>query len=135
MRNTFPAVFMLIILAACLGCGILDRAHKSVTGSENLNSNSNKTLTDRAVDTVVGEDRIGVPECDEVMDFLSTQANNPDDNILEESAKKMALNKFRQEIKRRVEEQKADKVELAKTCREFKRNLDTSKADEESNKQ
>ena len=129
IQNKFSAVYAaLIALAACLGCGILDRAQKTATGSQNANSHSNKTLTETVVDTVAGEDRIGVAECDEVMDFLTVQANDPEDNILAETARKMALNKFRQEIKRRVEEQKADRVELAKTCKEFKRNLDTSKS-------
>jgi len=134
MQNKFPAIFAtLIILAVGVGCGMVDRVQKTVTGSENTNANSNKMLTDTAVDKVVGEDRIGVPECDEVMDFLVAQANDPDDNFVTKAVKTTLLNKFRDRMKRSIEEQKANKVELAKTCKDFKTNLDTSK--EESNKQ
>lgn len=119
-----------------MGCGMADRVQKTVTGSENTNSNvKNKTLTDSALETVAGEDKFGVSECDEVMDFLVAQANDPDDNFVTKAVKTTLLNKFRDRMKRSIEEQKANKVELAKTCKDFKRNLDTSKAEEESNKQ
>ena len=113
MQNKFPAIFAtLIILAVGVGCGMVDRVQKTVTGSENTNANSNKTLTDTAVDKVVGEDRIGVPECDEVMDFLVAQANDPDDNFVTKAVKTTLLNKFRDRMKRSIEEQKANKVDL-----------------------
>lgn len=133
MRTKFTSLFTLsIILAVSLGCGMFDRVQKTVSGSEN--ANSNKTLTDKAVDAAVGEERIGVPECDEVMDFLIAEANDPDDDFVTKAFKKTALNKFRKEIKKGVEENKADKVELAETCKDFKKNLVTFKAEEEGNK-
>ena len=127
----------MLILAACLGCGFSERVRKEVTGSENTNSNSNanKTLTDRAIDTAVGEGKTGIAECDEVIEIFTAQADNPDDNILTKAAKKVAFNKFREEIKARIEGKKVDKAELAKRCMEFKENLDTSKTEEDSNKQ
>lgn len=134
MRNRFLAIFTtLIIFTVGLGCGLMDRMEKTATGSEN--TNTNKTLSDKAIDTVAGEARIGVPECDEVMDYLSAEANNPDDNFVTKAVKKTALNKFRSQIKKGVEENNTNKVELAKTCKDFKKNLDTFKSEEESNKQ
>ncbi len=49
------------------------------------------------------------------------------------SLKKTALNKFRAQIKKGVEENNTNKVELANTCKDFKKNLDTFKSEEESN--
>lgn len=128
---------MILILGVCLGCGLSELVRKEVTGSENTNSNSNanKSLTDRAIETAVGEDKTGIAECDEVIDIFTAEADNPDDNIFTKAAKKAAFNKFREEIKARIEEQKVDKAELAKRCKEFKKNLDTSKTEEDSNKQ
>ncbi len=132
MKNKFLVIFAtLIILTVGLGCGLMDRVEKTATGSEN--TNTNKTLSDRAIDTVAGEDRIGVPECDEVMDYLSAEASNPDDNFVTKAVKKTALNKFRSQIKKGVEENNTNKVELANTCKDFKKNLDTFKSEEESN--
>ncbi|MBA2335833.1 MAG: hypothetical protein H0V90_12980 [Blastocatellia bacterium] len=136
MQNISSAIIITLIILAVMGCGMADRVQKTVTGSENTNSNvKNKTLTDSALETVAGEDKFGVAECDEVMDFLVAQANDPDDNFVTKAVKTTLLNKFRDRMKRSIEEQKANKVELAKTCKDFKRNLDTSKAEEESNKQ
>ncbi|CAN5525745.1 MAG: hypothetical protein ACR2M8_02790 [Pyrinomonadaceae bacterium] len=136
MQNISSAIIITLIILAVMGCGMADRVQKTVTGSENTNSNvKNKTLTDSALETVAGEDKFGVSECDEVMDFLVAQANDPDDNFVTKAVKTTLLNKFRDRMKRSIEEQKANKVELAKTCKDFKRNLDTSKAEEESNKQ
>ena len=133
MKNKFAVIFTSIVLLSIgLGCGLVDRMQKTATSSEN--ANSNKTLTDKAVDTAVGEERIGVPECDEVMDYLAAEANNPDDNFVTKAVKTTLLNKFRAQIKKSLEEEKADKVELAKTCKDFKKNLDTYKAEEDNKK-
>jgi hypothetical protein len=115
-------------MAAGLACGMIDR----VTGSES--GNSNATLTDKAVDTAVGESKIGVPECDEVMDMLAAEANNPDDNFVTKAVKGTVLNRIKESIKTSVEENKNDKVELAKNCREFKTQLQKYKAEEETKK-
>ena len=116
------------LLFAAMGCGIADRIQQEVTGSDN--TNANKPLTDRAVDTAVGEQKIGVPECDEVMDMLATYANNPDDNFVVKAGKAMIVNKIRDAIKTSVAENKTDTVELAKDCRQIKTELEKSMAAE-----
>lgn len=120
------------ILTAVLGCGFVDRIQQGDSGSANA-ANSNKTITDKAVDTAVGESKIGVPECDEAMDMLAAEANNPDDGFVTKAVKATFLNKIKDAIKRSVEENKNDKAELAKTCTEFKTQLQKYKA-EEANK-
>ena len=129
MRNIFfAAIALIILLSVALGCGFVDRIQKTVTGPEN--TNSNKTLTDKAVDTTVGEATIGVPECDAAMDMLTAEANNPDDNFVTKAVKATVLNKIKDSIRKSVEENKNDKVELAKDCREFKTQLEKYKAEE-----
>lgn len=117
-----------ILFTVGLGCGFSDRVQNAVVGSET--SNSNKTLTDKAVDTAVGEGKIGIPECDEVMDLLSAEANNPDDGFVIKAAKGVAINKLKETIRVSVEENKTDKAQLAKDCRQAKIELAKYKAEQ-----
>jgi hypothetical protein len=134
MRNKLFLVA--IIFPVVLGCGMIDRARQAATESNasNLaaNVNANKTLTDKAVDAAVGEQKIGIVECDQALDILSAQAENPDDNFVTKAVKKTALNTFRDQLKKQIDEQQRDKTEVAKFCREFRDNLESS-IDENSN--
>ena len=134
MRNK---LFLLaIILVGGLGCGLADRVQKAVSESESnsaANVNANKTLTDKAVDTAVGEQKIGIPECDEALDILTAQAENPDDNFVTKAIKKTALNTFRDQLKQSLEDNKTDKKEVAKFCREFRDNMADSLKEGNSN--
>ena len=134
MKNTFAIVFVgTILIFAVLGCGSLDPF--SSKGKSNANTPaSNKTLTDKAVDTTVGDEKIGVPECDEVMDMLTAEANNPDDNFITKAAKALIFNKIKQSIKDSVEKNKGDKAELAKTCKEAKTQLEKAKTEQQNKK-
>ena len=129
MRNLLFGIA--IVLPVLLGCGLADRVHKAVSNETSANSsitnvNSNKTFTDKAVDSTVGEKKIGIPECDEAMDILEAQANNPDDNFVTKAVKKTMLNTFREQLKKNLEDNKTDKKEVAKFCVEFKKNMEDS---------
>ena len=133
MKNKLFVIFtFLILLSISLGCGLVQRLQKTSTGS--ANTNSNKTLTDKAVDTAVGDALIGIPECDEVMSMLAAEANNPDDNFVTKAAKATFLNRIKESIKKSVEEHKGDKAELAKNCKSFKFQLERYKAMDEEKK-
>ena len=132
MKNKAIITFIgIIFLAMVLGCSRLVPSSK---GPDNSQSGDNKTLTDKGVDVVVGDEKIGIPECDEVVDFFNREIDNPDDDFVTKAVKKTALNKMKEKFKEAIEENKTDKVELAKTCKEFKQNLEQFKAEEESNK-
>lgn len=132
MKNKSQFVTALtLIIAVGLGCGFIDRG---TTTSGPGGGDSNKTLTDKAVDKTVGRSSIGVPECDEVVEAIEAELNNSDDNWVVKAAKATFLNRIKDGIKQSVEENKSDTVELAKTCREFKTQFDKYK-EEEKNKQ
>ena len=134
MKNSFLICCVVaILLSIGLGCS---RIIPSVGSSKESNSQSkdNKTLTDRGVDIAVGDEKIGVPECDDVVDFFNREIDNPDDDFVTKAVKQTALNKFKEKFKEAVEENKTDKVELAKTCKEFKSNLDKFKSEQDSKK-
>jgi hypothetical protein len=121
MKNSVTLIVALSLLTAFgLGCGILGRA---TGGSGDTNANDNRSLTDKAVDTAVGKTKIGIPECDDAMDLLEQQANNPDDNFVTKALKQTVLNQFREKLKQAMEENKGNKTEIAKFCREFRQNV------------
>ena len=128
MKNTiFASLALTILLLTVLGCSSInpfaDKAGQN---------NSNKTLTDKAVDTAVGEEKIGIPECDEVINAITSELNNPDDNFITKAGKAVVLNKIKESIKSSVEKNKGDKAEIAKNCREFKTELDKFKSEQDA---
>ena len=134
MKNTF--VFLLavtLLVAVVLGCSKINPfSEKPATNASR--ANSNKSLTDKAVDTTVGEEKIGIPECDEAIDMLTEYANNPDDNFVVKAGKAMFVNKIKESIKKSIEENKGDKVEIAKNCKDAKTQLQKYKAEEDGKK-
>ncbi len=123
------------ILFIGFGCGIADRVRQATEGESNTaaNINANKTLTDKAIDTAVGEQNVGIQECDEALDILAAQANNPDDNFLVKAGKKTALNAFRDQLKKSLEQNNTNKAEVATFCKDFRDNLDDSLKEGNSN--
>jgi len=87
-----------LLLLATLSCSLLKRGTEK-PGSNSQKDASNKTLTDKTIDTVVGDDKTGIPECDEVMDLIQAEANNPDDDFVTKAAKALIFNRIKQAIK------------------------------------
>lgn len=131
MKNAtslFLAAAMLFV--SILGCS----SARPSSGDDKPAERKDKTLTDKAVDTTVGRSKIGVPECDEVMDAIEGELNNSDDNFVTKAVKATFLNRIKDGIRKSVEDSKGDTVEMAKTCKEFKTQFDKYKAEEESKK-
>jgi hypothetical protein len=130
-------LLLAVILFAGFGCGMIDRARKAAAepdaNTTKIDVNSNKSLTDTAVDTAVGERKIGIVECDDALEILTAQANDPDDNFMTKAVKKTALNTFRDRVKKSLEDSKADRKQVAKFCREFRDNLDDSAKEDNTN--
>ena len=105
MKNIFAFVVAVAMIAMTLGCGL-------VSG-----------LEDEAVNVAVGDMKVGIPECDEVIETLTENLNNPDDGIVVKGAKRVALNQFREELRRRLDQSQADPQAVAEFCREFGKNL------------
>lgn len=128
MKSTiFASIALMILLFVGLACSSFDRF-----GNKTSQTNSNKTLTDKAVDTAVGEEKIGIAECDEVINAITSELNNPDDNFIKKAGKAVVLNKIKEAIKTSVEENKGNKAEIAKRCREFKKELDKFTAEQDA---
>ena len=130
MKNKFAIVLVTtILIAASLGCSSINPLSKK--GSAPSPTPRDKTLTDKGVDVVVGEEKIGIPECDEAMDMMTAEANNPDDGFIIKAVKATFFNKIKEQIRKAVEENKGDNTEIAKTCKDLKSQLDKFKAEED----
>ncbi|MBK8464581.1 MAG: hypothetical protein IPL32_02005 [Chloracidobacterium sp.] len=125
-------VVCLVLFMVVLGCSSINPlSEKSKTTTP---SASNKSLTDKGVDAVVGEDTTGIPECDVVMDMIAAETNNPDDGYIAKAGKAVVLNKIKEAVRRSIEEAKANNgnAELVKTCGEFKTQLQKFKTEQEA---
>ena len=128
MKNRFTTILAsALLVAVVLGCSAINPFSDKAAS----NTAFNKSLTDKAVDKTVGEEKIGIPECDEVMDLLTAEANNPDDNFIIKAAKGVFINKIKETIRTSVEENKTDKTQLAKDCKQAKAELEKYKAEEQ----
>ena len=124
----------ILLIVSVLGCSSINPF--SDKGKKTSPTASNKSLTDKGVDTVVGDETTGIPECDEVMDMIAAEANNPDDGYIVKAGKALFLNKIKESIKKGIEENKNKNgtEDLTKTCTDFKKQLVKYKAEEEEKK-
>ncbi len=123
---------VLVILCGIVLVAGCSRIGKSLSGGGDSGTNANRPALSSTPD--LSDETTGVPECDEVMNMLSAEANNPDDGYIAKAIKATFLNKIRENVKASIEENKTDKVALAKNCRDFKAQLEKYKADENANK-
>lgn len=132
MKNKTVSIFALfLLLLSVIGCSF----YNPLASGSGANGNDNRSLSDKAIDSTVGEEKIGVPECDEIVDFFSAQSKSEDDDFVTKAAREYALNKVRESFRQSIEENKGDKASMAKECRKFKVQLDKYKAEEDAKKQ
>lgn len=131
MKNKFTLLFALLALSTfVMGCGWLNPF--SGGSSSSSNGQSDKTITDRAVDTAVGEKKIGIPECDEVFDLITKEMNNPDDDVFTKTIKGTIFNRIKDGIRENIEQNKSDPEEMIKTCKEAKLQFEKAKAEQKT---
>ena len=127
-------IVSLIFLSSILGCRFYNPLSKSSDESKSAKS-ENKDVAEKAVDKTVGEERIGVSECDELLDFFADQTRTKDDNYVVKATREFYFNKIRESIRKDLEENKDNpnkKAEMAKNCRDYKAQLDKFKVKEDN---
>ncbi|MEP7076728.1 MAG: hypothetical protein ABI878_13060 [Acidobacteriota bacterium] len=138
MKNKEVSLILgLIFIMAVLGCSrIIPGGGSSKSTSNGGTTSDNKTLTDKGLDVALGDEKTGVPECDDVVEFFNNEIDkeNPDEDFVTKAVKKTFINAFKSQFRKAVEDSKSDKVQLAKTCKDFRANLEKYKAEEDSKK-
>ncbi|MEP6945954.1 MAG: hypothetical protein ABJA02_08560 [Acidobacteriota bacterium] len=136
MKNTFVFIFAIsslaLIVLACSSINPQSTNKSSVPTPSGTQPFSNRSTTDRPIETSEDDEKIGIPECDEVMDMLAAEANNPDDNYIVKAGKAVVFNRIKQTIKESVEKSKGNTDELTKTCKDAKFQLQKAKAEQDS---
>ncbi|MBV9216435.1 MAG: hypothetical protein JO053_09675 [Acidobacteria bacterium] len=128
MKNSIAlSVALLLLLALVIGCSSVNP----------FSSRSKPGTTPSA--NALGDQRIGIPECDEVFDMMTEEANDPNDNYITKAAKALFFDTIREQIRKAVEDSKkgnsnVSDADLAKKCTEFKQQLIKYKAEQEQKK-
>src|SRR5689334_11609357 len=123
--------FLAFIAVGCRFLGSSETAPTSNSSSTPAVANSNRSLTDKAIDSTVGRSHVGIPECDRVLDGIEAELNNPDDNYVIKAAKATVLNQIKESIKQEVE-RNANKADAVEMCREFQKQFEKFKAEQEN---
>ncbi|MEZ5423652.1 MAG: hypothetical protein R2682_11245 [Pyrinomonadaceae bacterium] len=134
-KNRFAVAAILALLIVVLGCGRLNPL--SSKGSPSTSKPQTGSAPTDGAPGSTGETTTGVTECDQAIDIIDRETNNPDDNFIARAAKATILNRIKDGIKKAVEESKkngnADTEDLVKTCREFRDQLEKSLAEQKKN--
>lgn len=129
MKNlsvSISAIFLLMV--AGFGCSYLDQAR------ELANSNSNKSTVEKGVDTVQGEKKIGVKECDDLLDELEKSNKKEGEDLISEAARRVFVNELREKIRKSIEENKKDAAKQAQECKQYKEQYDKWFKEKNNNK-
>jgi len=124
----------LILFGLVVGCGVLNPGSSKTKSNENSSVSNDKTPADKTTDTTNDGERIGIPECDAVIDDLARETESDDQGYIVKAFRAYYVSKIRESIKKSIEENKSDPEKLAKECREIKAQLDKYRAQEEEKK-
>lgn len=127
-------VFALMLLSAvALGCNLSSYFQTAPATNSNkavvVTANANKTLIDRAADTVFGTEKTGIPQCDEVLAELEKPTENANENVVDRGKREL----IKQGIYSQVRSASAnstvkEKAEIGKYCAQIAAQLKPSSA-------
>ena len=121
---------LLLLLTLILGCSFY-KSTPEPSIKKDTNVPKDKDLSEKVVDETFGEEKIGVPECDELLDFFADQTRTNDDNYIVKAFREYYLNNIRESLKKSIAENKNDPKEMAQECKKLKVKLDKYKAEED----
>ncbi|MGI8787541.1 MAG: hypothetical protein ACR2HG_07265 [Pyrinomonadaceae bacterium] len=140
MKNKFGlAAAFLILLVSVLACSFYNPLKGSADSPGNNNSTTSKSddksTSEKTTTSTDDEDKIGVPECDELLDYISEQSKNQNDDYVTKATREFFLNRIRDSEKKSIEENKNNTEELAKSCKDYRKQLDKFKSEEKNKNQ
>lgn len=118
MKNkTIKIIVIFTFLLGSFGCSYIDRY-------TNSSSNSNKTIAEKGVDDVSGEKKIGVKECDDLLNQIEQDNKKQDDNFISEAARRVFTNEIRDKVRQNIEQNKKDPAKQAQECKQYQEQYD-----------
>jgi hypothetical protein len=144
MKNKLNFLIVIAIMVFVLGCSCGNFADFTGTkenpppaaprtndsGTRPTDPASNKSLTDKATDVVTTGEKIGIQECDELMDSFRAMIENENTDFVTKAVLKTLEAKFREQLKQQIEQNQADPGATAAFCKEMKKNLDAQQANQ-----
>ena len=129
MKNKLNLLFVLtLIVFAALGCGLVERVQKTVTGdgqtSQPTVSDSNKSLADKTIEEIADGETTGVSECDDVIKIFADQSKSPDDNWMTKATRDYVIGQIKKSFRESLEQNKGDKKKMAEQCGDYKKQLE-----------
>ena len=141
MKNKLSVLIVLaIFMFIALGCSMIWGAKKA--GSPDIStsspgSDSNKSVTDKAIEDIADGETTGVQECDDLMKFISEQSQNPDDNWVTKGIRDYAIGQVKKSLRESIEQNKNDKKKMAEQCVDLRKSFEKAlkeQKDKDSNK-
>ncbi len=135
MKNKIVlCVVFAMMLVVVLGCGWISPFGGSSESSKTGDSKTEgKSTSDNGIDSVIVE-KTGVPECDELTAYFSELISSKDDGFMAKATREFIINRYREAIRKSIEDNKGDPEKMAKYCKEYKTQLETFKKEEDSKK-
>lgn len=125
MKNTSGALATLAILflfvLACGGNPFAESGARTPT-TNGVASSPTPPVANATPGTTTAA--TGVRECDEVVDALTSQMDNPEDNFAVRAIKNYAISSAKESLKQAIENNKNNMSDLTKRCQDIKRELD-----------
>lgn len=135
MKNTMMFLTVgLILFCLVVGCSSLNPLSSKTKSNGNSSGSKDNTLPDKTIDSTIDGEKIGIPECDAVIDDLASETESEDQGYIVKAFRAYYVSKIRESIKKSIEENKSDPEKLAKECKEIKSQLDKYRAQEEEKK-
>jgi hypothetical protein len=135
MKNNLSIVLVLsVFISLVLGCGLSSGIQKAVEGDKTsktgTSNGDDKSLEDKAIETIADGETTGVPECDEVISIINKQTESKDDDWMSKAAKGYVFGQIKKSIKESIEKNKEDKVKMAEQCKDMKKSVEKAIAEE-----
>ena len=142
MKNKLSVLIVLaIFMVIALGCSMIWGGGKKNASTDKStsapSSDSNKSVTDKAIEDIADGETTGVQECDDLMKLISEQSQNPDDNWVTKGIRDYAIGQVKKSLRESIEQNKNDKKKMAEQCTDLRKSFEKAlkeQKDKDSNK-
>lgn len=121
MKNKITILTALfILLTVGFGCSVVDQFRSGGTNTPNVSNSNTATVSNTNTADPNAVAKTGVAECDELIDILDKDRQNPEDGFIARKVREVAIDLAKETIKTNIEQNQGDKVRIAQGCREAK---------------
>lgn len=121
MKNKLNLLIVLAVMVFVIGCSCGNLGNmfsdEKQTGSS---PSSDKTLTDKTIETIADGETTGVQECDDFIKFIAEQSQSADDNWVTKGMRDYIVGQIKKSLRESIEQNKNDKVKMAEQCKDLR---------------